>query len=480
VLQHIIRKEVLEHLISLRFAIALLLCLTISLGSLLVRGLDKTAEIYDYRQNLASDRPDAEYVREPYQLWGNLHVRTPPNSMGIFVQGATPNREGYIKLVQKQMPFRVLEDLKDTVSPLFASMDMVFFVGVIMSLLAIVFGYDAICGEKEQGTLRLMLSCSVPRDVVLLGKWLGGFIALIIPFLIAALCTFVVLLAQPKIAFSSVQWLQTGGIFLLSIFYIASMYSLAVFVSSITRGSSTSLMILVACWCVLVLAVPNVSPHLARALKPVESLGKAEVQKEQVTRELWRTMFDDRLIAWWKENNFSDPWWVGIDFNTWEGQKKMYRQGEKILQLQGQSLEEMLRQNDKLDAPYMARVENQMNLGVSLSRLSPYANFCLGAMELAGQGATEEKNFRSHLRRFYEEFWNYTLAEGKKGNDIAFASEGKEEYDFQKDHTPIPVFIHSQPLVSYKDVCIDGGILAGIVVMFFLFSFLSFRKYDVR
>ena len=46
---------------------------------------------------------------------------------------------------------------------------------LIFWLLAIVFGYDAICGEKERGTLRLMLSCSVPRDTVLLAKWIGGF-----------------------------------------------------------------------------------------------------------------------------------------------------------------------------------------------------------------------------------------------------------------------------------------------------------------
>jgi ABC-type transport system involved in multi-copper enzyme maturation permease subunit len=49
------------------------------------------------------------------------------------------------------------------------------------------FVFDAICGEKERGTLKVLLSNSVPRDLVLLGKWIGGYISLAIPFLIALL-----------------------------------------------------------------------------------------------------------------------------------------------------------------------------------------------------------------------------------------------------------------------------------------------------
>jgi ABC-type transport system involved in multi-copper enzyme maturation permease subunit len=73
---------------------------------------------------------------------------------------------------------------------LFPLMDWFLIVGVVMSLLALVFSYDAICGEREDGTLRLAISYPVSRSVLLLGKWTGGFLSLLLPFVTAWLgCT---------------------------------------------------------------------------------------------------------------------------------------------------------------------------------------------------------------------------------------------------------------------------------------------------
>ena len=43
------------------------------------------------------------------------------------------------------------------------------------------------CGEKESGLLRLVLSNAAPRHQVLLSKWFGGYVTLIMPFLLAVL-----------------------------------------------------------------------------------------------------------------------------------------------------------------------------------------------------------------------------------------------------------------------------------------------------
>ena len=55
------------------------------------------------------------------------------------------------------------------------------------SLLAVLFAFDAICGEKERGTLKVMLSNAVPRDLIILSKGIGGYLCLIVPFLVALL-----------------------------------------------------------------------------------------------------------------------------------------------------------------------------------------------------------------------------------------------------------------------------------------------------
>jgi len=63
---------------------------------------------------------------------------------------------------------------------IFGALDLTFIVKIILSLFAILFTYDAIVGEKEKGTLKLTLSNNVPRDRLILGKVIGGFISLLI------------------------------------------------------------------------------------------------------------------------------------------------------------------------------------------------------------------------------------------------------------------------------------------------------------
>ena len=57
-------------------------------------------------------------------------------------------------------------------------LDFTTVVAILLSFLAIVLGYDAICGERERGTLQLLLANSVPRSTVVLGKLIGGLLSM--------------------------------------------------------------------------------------------------------------------------------------------------------------------------------------------------------------------------------------------------------------------------------------------------------------
>ncbi|HUT25013.1 MAG TPA: hypothetical protein VM492_11770, partial [Sumerlaeia bacterium] len=55
-LREIIRKEILEHLMSLRFSIACVLCFVVVLCSLFVRLQDYRLVLDDYNQNVLQAR----------------------------------------------------------------------------------------------------------------------------------------------------------------------------------------------------------------------------------------------------------------------------------------------------------------------------------------------------------------------------------------------------------------------------------------
>ncbi len=63
----IIRKEILDHLISLRFAIACVLCFIVILSSLFVRDLDPVQMLDDYHENRTIQTAARKTLRNPRQ-----------------------------------------------------------------------------------------------------------------------------------------------------------------------------------------------------------------------------------------------------------------------------------------------------------------------------------------------------------------------------------------------------------------------------
>jgi len=443
--------------------------------------METSTAIYDHNQNTMLDRKELDAIGHSYEMWWVITARMPVNPLQVFIQGMQKAKEGFYRFTHQQMPYKVLENLNDTISPLFPGMDQIFLIGIILSLLAVIFGYDSICGEKENGTLRLMLSCSVPRDIILLGKWLGGLIALELPFIISVICTVGILLVQNSILVTFSQWLRVAGIFGLGIVYIAAIYSISVCVSCFTAKASTSLIVLAAIWAFLILSAPNFCPHLARLIRPVESLPTIEMQRATMVQHLWKTQMIDAVKKWDKENGFGDPWWAGIDFSVWEGGAKRSRERDvQVGNIITQTWEQMLVQNDRLDEKYSAEIQEQLRTGLLLSRISPFTNFSLGAAEMAGQAISEDKNVRQQIRKYYEACADYDSKEGAKELKLAFDTQDKGHYDFRQMRAPFPIFTYKPSPISVAEIFLDFGLLIGIILFSFIVSFFAFLKYDVR
>ena len=57
------------------------------------------------------------------------------------------------------------------VGPDVSKVDWEFIIGYVLSFVGLLFVFDSISGERQQGTMRLILSNSIPRYTVLLGKF---------------------------------------------------------------------------------------------------------------------------------------------------------------------------------------------------------------------------------------------------------------------------------------------------------------------
>ena len=138
-LLHIIRKELLDQLMSLRFAIACVVCLLVFLLSSIVLTRDFREATSTYNMNRVMHRNELHQRTEVWSLDRGVLVDRPLNVMNILVRGLTPELTESIRVqAGSRLDFPKSYE-QNPVIALFPSVDYVFIVGIIMSLLALAF-----------------------------------------------------------------------------------------------------------------------------------------------------------------------------------------------------------------------------------------------------------------------------------------------------------------------------------------------------
>ena len=130
---------------------------------------------------------------------------------------------------------------------------LVVFVGFLAPLLGIMFGFDAVNGERAQGTLPRLLSQPVHRDEVILGKFLAGLG--VVAIMLTALVIFVsgIGIFRLGVVPSTTEVTRLLVWLLFAITYVGLWQALATLTSVLAKRASTSAFIPVAVWLIVTL-----------------------------------------------------------------------------------------------------------------------------------------------------------------------------------------------------------------------------------
>ena len=157
----IIRKELLENLMNIRFLAAIVISVVLIITSLIVLTRSYEDAVGDYRSRVAAQEEFIDHFGHFNRVaWMSRQAR-PPSPFQVFVLGI--NRDA------QQENF-----VSNPIPVLLSRLDFVSIVTIIMTLMAILFSYNAICGEREAGLMRQMLSTGLSRNTIILGKFIGG------------------------------------------------------------------------------------------------------------------------------------------------------------------------------------------------------------------------------------------------------------------------------------------------------------------
>lgn len=284
----LIRRELLNNLMTFRFAAATFIMLLLVVANTFVL-------INDYESRLVSHNNSVNMHKRQLQETntysaGEIRVDRPPNPLSIFNVGYDKQLGNEVRITHLYVPSLWDAGMHGSSNPfmdMFASMDIIFIFEVILSLLALIFAYDAFAGEYQSGTLRLVLTHPVRRGNILVAKYVSAMLCLIVPLSISLLLSLILLTTSTSISLNTDDFLRIGGIIFTSIVYLSVFYLIGLLISAVTRRTSTALMLSMFVWGFLVLVYPNmILAVIPQHDSPQERKTSAYNKIEQMWQEL--------------------------------------------------------------------------------------------------------------------------------------------------------------------------------------------------
>lgn len=384
----------------------------------------------------------------------------------------------------------------EPVAALLRVLDLEFVIRVVLSLFALLLAHDAVCGERERGTLRLVFAGGLSRASFLGGKIAGALAALLLPLTIPlALGTLIYQLSGVTLA--AVEWARLAWVLAAGLLYVACFLALATWISTWTRRASDAFLLSLSAWVLLVLVVPRAAVSLAARATPVLSRDAIESERNRLRTSLWA---EDR--AGMRQIVEANIGWVGADSpaaaNTpapspAEAMAQRMATINKAIDEQAAAREAKLAALDRqLGEQRRAGQQTQQRLAFGLARISPAAAFTLASQELAGTSPAFEDELMAQLTRYQEELGRFQeLKSGgrRAGGGIRIRLAVHDGDNPDDEEVPRPVDLSEMPRFQWQPpplapalsrAFVDLALLAGFALAFYAAAFVSFQRYDLR
>lgn len=423
----LVRKELLAHVLSLRFIAGAIFTLVLFVASALVLTADYRGRVEAYQAASAAHRKSTTEARVFSEV--RIEADRAPAPLSVLCQGVDRSLPASSAFSIMDPP--TLDGAGAARNPLlvvFPGLDLAIVVQVVMSLLALLFAHDTISGERARGTLPLTLANRLPRSTVLAGKYVGGM-AVLLPLLGLGMGASLVLVAgSPLVHFAAADWAATGVIFAVSAAYLSLVFLLGMVISVVTPRPGTSLVAGLFAWVVLVLLAPPAASALAATIHPLPSARARAAAEEHANNAFYSAMIDyarsHRLPLSYEQQRFN------VDRQSLQSGGvpllgKLYSAPREYVEwaLAGTRHALPLRLEaaakiQEIRREAVRRMTSQARLARLLRLVSPAAGYADAVTLVAGTDEGRYVRFREAVERYREAFLGYARA--KEGLDWRF------------------------------------------------------------
>ena len=305
---HIIKREFFDHLNSLRFALTALILASLMVTNAVVHLQSHPDKVRRYSEKVTTDQNKLQSETDLYQLLkkgpGKLYKR--PSALSFIADGGdaflpgsgTTNWGSWSRSTgfgSRQVKVRSIWSIDYPTAnpnardfrPKATKIDWVFIITYLLSFIPLLFTFDALSGERERGTLRLCLANPISRPALLVGKFLGALITVLIPFCFAVLLNLAVISLDSWTQLGSADWGRLGMIMLIASGYTSIFIAVGLMVSASTRDSRVSLVVLLIIWVALVVFMPSTLGTLAtKWMSPVQTAHQQKMARSSALDQI--------------------------------------------------------------------------------------------------------------------------------------------------------------------------------------------------
>ncbi|MGA2261740.1 MAG: ABC transporter permease subunit [Acidobacteriota bacterium] len=471
----LLKKEILDYLVSIRFLVLTALCVLLIPLSLYVNFETYRRWSADYNEQLK-----IESSMEGHGSRGYHGVRQ-PSPLSVFANGIETSLPKDFSLDDKQISFGIPRSYGDPIYEIFGRIDFLFVVQTVLSLVALLFAFDSVSGEKELGTLKLTLANPVPRHQVLLGKFVGGMIILGAPLLLSFALGLAVLTVSGYPLFQSGVAGGVLWIFGLAVAYVAVFFLAGLLVSTLTHQSKTALILLMFVWVVLVLGAPRLSIMAAKVIRPVDDDSVVLLRSRLLTDTIEKE----------KGNALKSLYFEKAKQKGLSNGQLMFDRGDpefvrRRFEIAGPFETRLRAEVARLEEDQQRRKQAQLNLAHNLSRVSPASILSYLMTDLADTGDYMKVKFLDAVRSHYASMDRLVFSKSYSDS----ISDGNSGWGFNGDlpgsgvpkSKDLPVFSLSFPRRADTIAASipDLGLLIGYAALLFAGATVAFLKYDVR
>ena len=395
----LIQKEMMHHILSVRFVALLLMCLLLIPLTLSINYRHYQQNLVDYQEAVKLANIEETTINPQMELKPELEVSKlflKPSPLSVFANGLGDALPSYLGMTRNGIVQGAPSLVSDSLSYLLGHLDFLFLVGTVFSLLALLFTFDAVAGEREAGTLRITLANSLPRDIFLWSKLIGGYLVFVVPFLVSFLFGLLMLvwqgfpLGEPEI------FPRVLSLTLISLLYIGVFFAIGTVISTYLDNSKTALIVAFTVWVFAVLITPRVGFIAAKFIAPTQTSQSVYLEKTAL-RENFNAELKER------KREIHQEFWKDRPQPSFEEQIA----GGLEMDKQVQPLEEEFRQKfkdsaDEIDRRYKRDKARQEGVGETLSRITPTSSLIYLATNLTQTGKRKRNNYFQAGDRYYD------------------------------------------------------------------------------